>query len=111
LEIAKQQIEYIKHVTTLSTGSIVLLAAFLEKLFSRPMWKGAVVVSFVGFLTSVVAAIVAHTLYVEGSQFFLSETTPDSFAGRIFLRALLIMWVGFLVGIVALGTFAVRNLW
>ena len=111
LEIVKQQIEYIKQITTLSTGSILLLAAFLEKLFSKPLWKAAVVVSFVGFLVSVISAIIAHTLYVEDAQFFLNEDPPNTLGGRTFLRALLLMWVGFLIGIVALGTFAVRNLW
>ena len=30
--------EYWKHLSTLSTGSIILLAAFLEKLFIQPRW-------------------------------------------------------------------------
>jgi hypothetical protein len=49
LEIFKQSVDFFKHLTTLDTGSILLLAAFLEKLFSNPHWKILVAVSFFGF--------------------------------------------------------------
>lgn len=111
LELVKCQIDYIKQITTLSTGSILLLTAFLEKLFSRPAWKLAVVVAFVGFLSSVVGAILAHTMLVESKQFFVSENVPPTSTGRLFLTSLVVMWGGFLIGMTALGIFAVRNFW
>ena len=41
-EFRKLWSDYLKHLTTLSTGSILLIATFLEKLFSQPRWKAAV---------------------------------------------------------------------
>ena len=41
----KLQYDIYKHLTTLSTGSILLLITFLEKLFARPIWKWLVIVA------------------------------------------------------------------
>ena len=52
IEQTKALIEYFKHLTTLSTGSIVLITTFLEKLFANPSWRLAVVISIAGFMLS-----------------------------------------------------------
>ena len=39
IEQQKIVFDYIKHITTLNTGSVVLLAALLEKLFKTKIWK------------------------------------------------------------------------
>ena len=57
VEYIKALLEYLKHLTTLSTGSIVLTTTFLEKLFQNPLWKTAVVVSLIGFMTSIISSI------------------------------------------------------
>jgi hypothetical protein len=43
-------LDYLKHITTLDTGSIVLLTALLDKFFAGGRWKFLVVVTFLGFL-------------------------------------------------------------
>jgi len=35
----KLYFDSMKHLTTLSTGSVLLLVTFLEKLFSSPRWR------------------------------------------------------------------------
>ena len=110
LEHTKQQLDYIKHMTTLSTGSILLLTTFLEKLFVRPHWKLLIVISFAGFTISVLASVLVHTIYVHDNQFFVNLTLPPTFKVKVYWRSNQIMWCGFLIGILSLSIFAVRNL-
>lgn len=110
VEHVKQQIDYVKHMTTLSTGSILLLATFLEKLFSKPLWKPFVVAAFCGFLISVISAVLAHTLLVGDRTFFEHPDPLDGPQVFTLLVAICVMWLGFLVGVTALAAFAIRNL-
>ncbi len=46
-----------KHLTTLSPGSILILASLLETLFPRPQWRFLIVVALVSFIVSMVSAV------------------------------------------------------
>ncbi|MDQ3847399.1 MAG: hypothetical protein M3261_00410, partial [Thermoproteota archaeon] len=46
-----------KHLTTINTGSILLLVAFIEKLFTNPRWKVLITVAFISFIISTVCSI------------------------------------------------------
>jgi hypothetical protein len=46
-----------KHLTTLNTGSILLLVTFLEKLFSNPRWNALIAVSLISFVASIVCSV------------------------------------------------------
>ena len=48
----------LKQLITISSGSILVLVALLEKLFTHPRWKWLVVVAFLGFLVSIVASLI-----------------------------------------------------
>jgi hypothetical protein len=61
LESAKFWADYLKHTTTLSSGSILLIPTFLEKLFAHPHWKASVVVSLLGLLSSLLGSVGAFT--------------------------------------------------
>ncbi len=58
-----------KHVTTLSTGTLLILITFLEKLFQNPSWKFLVSVSFVSFIISIISSVV--------TMFFLTQAIAD----------------------------------
>ena len=108
IEHHKSLLEYFKHLTTLSTGSIVLLSAFLEKLFSQPDWKFLVGVSFVGFVSSVLASVIAWTFYlIDYPGINFKKPSWYRFWGGL---SLITCWLGFLVGVIALTVFALRNL-
>jgi hypothetical protein len=97
-------IEYVKHLTTLSTGSIVLEVAFLERFFPQPKWRALIVVSLVALATSVVASVIAHTaLMTEPRKYTQAREST-------FVFSIAAMWAGFLVGIIALGIFGIRNI-
>src|SRR5215212_9905047 len=109
IEQTKAFIEYFKHLATLSTGSIVLIAAFLEKLFAQPLWKGVIVLSLIGFIVSILSTIIAYTVFV---QYGFEEEEPNlpGWAAFIGLIGILLTWMGFLTGIVSLAIFALKNL-
>jgi hypothetical protein len=109
VERYKISIDYLKHITTLSTGSIILIATFLEKLFSKPLWKIAVIISLSGFMLSVFCATVSYSLGLAFSFPGEHGETPGSveLIGGLFIVA---TWVGFLAGVLSLSLFAIRNL-
>ena len=109
IEHFKTFVDYLKHLTTLSTGSIVLMAAFLEKLFVKPLWKFAVVISLIGFMLSVLSSTIAHTIqiYFHAPGVNYNGINWATILGGI---AVIITWIGFLVGILSLAIFAIRNL-
>src|SRR5258708_39877199 len=58
LEKLKLFTEYLKHITTLSTASLILLTIFLEKLSRRPRWKTLVIVALCSFTLSLIASAI-----------------------------------------------------
>lgn len=56
-EIIKYQFDYFKHMTTLSTGSILIIIAFLEGIFKKPEGIFAVIISIFCFLVSLIGAL------------------------------------------------------
>jgi hypothetical protein len=51
--------DYLQHLTTLSTGAVVLIATFREKFAPHPHWRPAVFVSLVGFLLAILGSLAA----------------------------------------------------
>ncbi len=58
-EIQRMEFDYFKHLTTLSTGSILVLVAFLEKVFSKPMGEGWALASIGCFALCVIGSLLA----------------------------------------------------
>lgn len=111
LEYGKNLSEYLKHLTTLATGSIVLQIAFLEKVFPHPKWKAFMVVSLLAFTLSIIASVVGYTLIVLESQHAdTSEIFGKGWMGDVGTAAILGTWLGFLLGILSLVIFALGNL-
>lgn len=96
-----------KHLTTLSTGSILLLVTFLEKLFERPAWKGLVIVSFSSFVITVLASLIVMNVTVGFIREIEIEKRDEKW-GNVFVS---IASVSFLLGIASLIGFAVKNLY
>jgi RsiW-degrading membrane proteinase PrsW (M82 family) len=108
-EESKASAEYLRHLTTLSTGSIVLITVFLEKLFLNPSWKGLVAISLIGFMISVLSSVVAYTIIIE-FDWTTEKSTAPKWAKIVGLAGFLFTWLGFLVGITSLSIFALKNL-
>ncbi|MBN1186823.1 MAG: hypothetical protein JXB49_31385 [Bacteroidales bacterium] len=101
--------DYLKYLTGLSTGSLILLTTFLDKLFIQPVWKYLVSISLISFMISVFTSVIAQTMLV----FLLSKLDPESsrrFLVSVFMYAIIFTWIAFMIGIISLTTFALKNL-
>lgn len=58
-EALKLQFDVYKHITTLSSGSIVLTCTFIEKFFKTPRFLALMIVSLVSFFLSIILSIYA----------------------------------------------------
>lgn len=106
LEQTKFMADYLKHVTTLSTGSFILLTLFLEKLFNRPHWRVLVIISIGGFALSLVASVLAFI----GLLHWLPSLEGDiNFGSKLWTHGGVFTGLGFLIGVSALMLFAIGN--
>jgi hypothetical protein len=104
-----QEQDVMKHVATLSTGSLVLLATFLEKLFLHPQWIWLVAVSLIGFALSIVGTLAWQILSLLHISAVRSKRA-GLIAGGVVLPVIAAALGGFLVGVASLATFAVKNI-
>lgn len=112
IENSKFVADYIKHLTTLATGSIVLIATLLEKVFVQPHWKAAVIISLVCFLACILGSAVLFGGLVADSEFWedgKTWNTPTWFA-FVSVLSVFIAGAGFVLGIAFFTAFVVRNL-
>ncbi len=99
--------EYLKHLTTLSTGSILLIIGFFQNIFIYPQVKFLVGVALAAFTLAVIGAVAAQSLLV----FTMGVTKKQTLVpvDPWFDVATIGAWVCFLFGVMALGTFALMN--
>lgn len=109
LESYRAERDFYKHLTTLSTASVVLIATFLVKVFPNPEWQDLVNVSLSGFAVSVVGCAVMYALAVldTDSELSLHKQMPTWWVSWLPITAGL---GGFFVGIATLAAFAIHNL-
>ncbi|MAB61636.1 MAG: hypothetical protein CMK67_00610 [Pseudoalteromonas sp.] len=109
IEAGKLYADYLKHITTLAAGSLILLTTLIEKIFSQYDHKWAMVVSLIGLLITILSSMVSFTALAISYQFWEKGEEPydwiDSTAGLGFLLAFL----AFAVGMSFLGAFAIMN--
>ncbi len=105
----QQEQDFLKHLTTLNTGSILLLVTFLEKLFNKPEWQELIGVAFLSFGVSIVGCLTIHFWSIidveDGSEIEITKICV------FFRRVLAILaFGGFLIGLISLIVFALKNL-
>ena len=106
IERTKAMIDHAKHLTTLSTGSIVLVAAFVEKAFPAPIWKPVAMVSLLAFLLSILAAVIFQAMVIP----MIGKSETSNRAVNVGAGSLMALWVAFFIGILLLALFTTRNL-
>ena len=107
IEFFKQVSDHFKHLTTLSSGFILVMATMAEKLFKNPGWPILMAVSFLLFVVSIVASLMAQAYYIDSIQ------NPKDFLGKrtgtITVGATFVAWGAFVLGVLSLVIFALRN--
>jgi hypothetical protein len=105
-EALKLFYDTMKHLTTLSTGSILVLLAFLEKIFTRPRWKALIVLTLVSLIISTLAALAAMLYISEALESVVINEERKNYA----VASYLISVSTFLLGLGILITFTIKNL-
>jgi len=95
-----------KHLTTLATGSILLLVTFIEKLFTRPLWRGLVIAAFCMFFLTIMASFFLMNMLVS----FIREGEVGKRDERLSLALIRVALVSFLLGVISLIFYAVKHL-
>jgi hypothetical protein len=102
VEWLKLAFDWGKHLSTLSTGSIVLMVTFLEKIATKAEWQFLVVAAFIAFAACILSTV--------GMQF--SYLIRERYRGTHWIEAIsfVVCVISFPSGILSLVVFAVRNL-
>ena len=98
--------DYVKHLSSLATGSIILEVSFFEKIFPHPQWRLFAALSLVFFTVCVIASLLLYALTVTAAGRPL--VTPKDDRMSLFLLRLILF--GFSVGITSLTIFGMKNL-
>ncbi len=98
--------DYLKHLATLSTGSILLIVTFLEKMSAQPRWTWLVAVTIISLAICVMTTLIGQA----GNLDSLTEHEDPNELGKITFIFMLISWFCFGVGIIAMVVFGVANL-
>jgi hypothetical protein len=108
-EIAHQQyFETLKHLTTIDTGAIFLLAVLMEKVFVSPEWKFLIPCSFILLTLSILACIYLMFWNSIASEDNIGTLNRTGFSCYLF--AILMAFWFFVLGIIAFTVFAVKNI-
>lgn len=60
VEATKLEFDHNKHITTLSVGSILIIAAFLRDVFPDPVGKGFIVTAIIMFIIAIFGAVLSN---------------------------------------------------
>ena len=108
IEGVKLAYDYLKHLTTLSTGTVVVLATFVSKL-DNVQNSSAAKHALVALIIAIVSSTMCASLYAVREQ--SHEVVPP---GGVWLSAAMILWVvttlAFIYALVSLALFAAANI-
>jgi len=107
IEKRKLTIDIFKHTTTLSAGSIVVLATFLSQDIASLSGKSFLVLSLIGFLLSILCSFFAMLILLGNIQDMIKIAGTST---HKFLRLLIFgLIAGFSAGVICLICFIISN--
>ena len=109
IEHSKELLAYFRHITTLSTGSLVLLATFMEKLFSTPKSIWLVVAAIILFILSVGFSVISQSVALAMMRHTSSSDKKRKYRlpAHVFLYA---SFLCFFCALFSMGAFTIVNL-
>lgn len=102
----KQLFESLKQLATLSSGSIVLLATFWEKVFQNAEWKFLIGIIFVSLSISLFFSLAAM-FFLSYSHVKIDKMAEHAF--KMAIKHLSVAYLSFFVGILSLVILAIKN--
>ncbi|MFP2996253.1 hypothetical protein ABN763_10085 [Spongiivirga sp. MCCC 1A20706] len=111
MEKAKLINDYIKHINTLSTGSILLIITFFEKLFLKEETIWLIIAALISLFVSILGGVLLKTILTFSASGNIDIQELDSNVQRFFASTgVLLFLIGFLIGILAITVFGILNL-
>ncbi len=100
----------LKHLTTLSTGSIVLMTTFIDKLFKQPEWNIFIGASYIGFSLTVILSV--YAMFLIGIQ-RIGRYDPQARFGKTEMivgsGSIILAFAFFALSVLFLSLFAMKN--
>ena len=107
VDYLKAVIDHFKHLTTLSSGFILVMATFIEKFFQTPDWQLLFVTSFVCFIFSALFSVFGQASFIDLLANIADWRTRNA---RLNQTITVLAWALFMLGILTLVVFTVKNL-
>jgi hypothetical protein len=94
---------FLKHFTTLSTGSILLIMSFSNKLLLPSSYSWMIITAIIGFVFSIVSSTFIYIMTIfYASPLTIYQRHSDT-VEKILAVSLLLSWLSFLVAIISLS--------
>ena len=107
-EFLKAVSDHFKHITTLSSGFILVMATFVEKLFEQPEWQPLLIVAFISFAAAILFSVIAQAFFIDRMR--LPQIDVAEGSGGIATGVTLAAWSSFVLGTLSVIVFCVKNL-
>jgi len=101
----KLQYDFFKHLTTLSTGTILLLVTLIEKLFITPEWKLLVPIALSSLLVTVISSL--YNMVTISSAIEIDEVDEED--EYSLYKTFLVAAGSFLIGLISIAVFVGKN--
>ena len=96
---------FLRHLSSLSAGGIVLQIGFIEKVFPHPQWKAWIAVSIISFTASIVFSVVS-----QWSMLGIMNVGPTEGFMNVGGFAVVLMWITFVFGLIVAVAVSLKNL-
>lgn len=112
LDTYKSFSDYFKHITTLDTGAILIIVAFIEKAFKHPTGNFLIILAFICFVLSLICSVstmfqYARLISEEEARNFQERSKFSKFLSRLNFR---ISKYGFIIGMILLALYGIVNI-
>lgn len=96
-----------KHITTLATGTLLLMAGLYERVFKTPVWKELAAFTFILFAATVICSVIAMFSFAMYSRStHNTPADPIRWGATFFSLAL----ISLIAGVLAFVAFVLKNL-
>ena len=100
--------EFLRHIATLDSGALVLMATLIDKVFTQPTQRHAVGIAMVAFLASLMAGGIAYIVLLAHHPRVGAQRISSS-DRRIALGAVSVTFACFFVGMAEVAWFFAAN--
>jgi membrane protein YqaA with SNARE-associated domain len=100
--------DHTKNMTTLSTGSIVILITFFDKIAQQPSWAFLVATSLGAFVISILGALYAQIAFIDFANNDIKNNI--NWYHKLGSISIIISWLAFIIAVISLCIFGIKNL-